>query len=106
MIYALISLSVLSAGLLVLTDRRERTRQAERDGERTAFASEREAWAQERQDLYNRIQIPEAAPFMEIGAAPSVDDLPVLPDFTVDSDELQMAKAELEKMGYESGPAL
>src|SRR5882672_280554 len=62
---------------------------------------ERKAWVKERRDLNNRIQIPEAAPYLaddEPGA--DRDDLPVLPEFTVDPEEMERAKQTLEQAGY------
>lgn len=35
-----------------------------RDRERDGFAEERQQWVAERRDLNNRIQVPQAAPFM------------------------------------------
>lgn len=70
--------------------------------ERQAFREEREAWVRERRDLLNRIQIPEAAPF--IAEEPSEHDLPTLPEFTMDQSELERAKQELADLGYQEGP--
>lgn len=78
----------------------------ERQALLAAFALERKAWVNERRDLNNRIQIPEAAPYMaedEPGA--DVNDLPTLPEFTVDEEEMERAQRELEQVGYTDGPA-
>lgn len=73
--------------------------------ERLHFASEREVWVRERRDLNNRIQVPEAAPFMSEGEeGPSPDDLPILPEFTMDEVELERVKRELAELGYAEGP--
>lgn len=69
-----------------------------------AFNEERGIWIRERRDLNNRIQVPESAPFMPTDG-PSEDDLPRLPEFAVDEDELEQARRHLEEVGYESGPA-
>jgi hypothetical protein len=74
--------------------------------EREEFAAERQQWVRERRDLNNRIQIPDAAPYLAEADSGSEDDLPVLPEFEMDSDALERAKAELEAAGYEEGPAL
>lgn len=75
--------------------------------ERNAFAAERREWAKERRELNTRIQAPEAAPYMYDGQEDSSeDDLPILPEFTVDEAELERARAELAEVGYEEGPAL
>lgn len=78
----------------------------EREAERAAFAEERREWARERRDLNNRIQIPEAAPFMdeEEGPEDRRDDRPTLPEFTMDEAELERARRELANAGYEEGP--
>lgn len=74
--------------------------------ERKAFAAEREVWRSERRDLNNRIQVPEAAPFIpEENAGPQEDDLPIIPDIA-DPDELERVMRELAEVGYEEGPAL
>lgn len=45
--------------------------------EREAMSLERTAWANERRDLNNRIQVPEAAPYMTPGTdAPPVQHVP------------------------------
>lgn len=45
--------------------------------EREAISLERTAWANERRDLNNRIQVPEAAPYMDPAtAAPPVQHVP------------------------------
>lgn len=45
--------------------------------EREATSLERTAWANERRDLNNRIQVPEAAPYMTPGTdAPPVQHVP------------------------------
>lgn len=80
----------------------------EREAEREAFASERREWVRERRDLNNRIQIPEAAPFMEDDPeqpGDREDDLPVLPAGTVDEEQLDRAREALAEVGYDEGPA-
>lgn len=52
---------------------------------------EREAWAKERRDLNNRIQVPEAAPFMDTGEAPTRQYVPF-----DDDDAFQAAMEETE----------
>jgi hypothetical protein len=70
------------------------------------FAEERQQWVEERRDLNNRIQVPEAAPFLfEQGADDGENDLPVMPDFALDEESLERAKQELAEAGYEQGPA-
>lgn len=45
--------------------------------EREAMSLERTAWSTERRDLNNRIQVPEAAPYMDPGtSAPPVQHVP------------------------------
>lgn len=60
----------------------------------------------ERRDLLNRIQVPQAAPFLTEGTEEgrSADDLPTLPEFTMDEVELDRAKQELAELGYSEGP--
>lgn len=67
-----------------------------------SFAAEREIWVRERRDLNNRIQVPEAAPYLTEDNGEN--DLPVLPEFEMDSAELERAKRELEEAGYSEGP--
>lgn len=80
MIYALITVALVCFGLIGLllyekyqgviredAFRLERVAWgAERRELVDAHAAERQAWAEERRDLNNRIQIPEAAPFMDV----------------------------------------
>lgn len=74
--------------------------------EREKFADERREWQQERAELLTRIQAPEAAPFLfEAKPEDAENDLPLPPDFTVDSEELERAQQELESVGYSDGPA-
>lgn len=80
--------------------------QNERAQREEAFKEERLIWIRERRDLLNRIQVPEAAPFMEPEEGQSPDDLPTLPEFTLDEAELEKAKEHLASVGYESGPGL
>lgn len=69
------------------------------------FAEERQIWITERRDLNNRIQIPEAAPFLaEDEPGDSSDDLPILPEFAIDEEEMEKAKRELDRAGYSEGP--
>lgn len=79
----------------------------ERTTREASFSTEREIWVRERRDLNNRIQVPEAAPYLaeEDNPAAAKDDLPVLPEFTVDEEELERAQRELAAAGYEDGPA-
>lgn len=49
---------------------REDAHRLERAALLGGFKAEREAWATERTDLNNRIQVPEAAPFMDEDAEP------------------------------------
>lgn len=75
------------------------------ESEREAFAREREVWVRERRDLLNRIQVPEAAPFLsEADTGPSEDDLPLLPTQTLTEDEMEAAKQALADVGYTDGP--
>lgn len=92
--------------LMVYCAWRDRQRDAERRAERAELAAEREQWRIERRDLNNRIQIPEAAPFMEDAERPGdgEDDLPVLPASTVDEAALERAREELAEVGYDEGP--
>jgi hypothetical protein len=76
----------------------------ERDKLLADFSSEREIWVRERRDLNNRIQIPEAAPFMADEDGSSEDDLPTLPGFTMNEEERERAMQELEEVGYSEGP--
>ena len=80
----------------------------ERAETQASFTREREAWVRERRDLNNRIQIPQAAPYLAAEDDPEAgkDDLPTLPEFSIDEVEMEEAKRELEKVGYEEGPAL
>lgn len=74
---------------------------------RVAFETERLAWVKERRDLNNRIQVPDAAPYLtEDDPDAGRDDLPTLPEFAVNEEELERAKAELAAAGYESGPVV
>ena len=62
--------------------------------EREAMSLERSAWANERRDLNNRIQVPEAAPYMDPGASvPPVQHVPF-------EDDEAFAKAR-EEIGVE-----
>jgi hypothetical protein len=97
---------LICVALLAFVAWRERDRSIERAAERKSFNEERGIWIRERRDLNNRIQVPQAAPFMDTGDGPSDNDLPLLPDFTIDEAELERAKAELNEMGYAEGPAL
>lgn len=97
--------TVLALATFAFAVWREREHAAERERREKAFNEERGIWIRERRDLNNRIQIPQAAPFMAVDEDPSPDDVPLPPDFTVDEDELQKAVAHLESVGYESGPA-
>lgn len=102
MIY-LAALSIVLAAAIVLLDARNSN---EREKREQAFSEERQVWVRERRDLNNRIQVPEAAPYLaddEPGA--DRDDLPVLPEFTVDPEEMERAKQTLEQAGYSDGPA-
>lgn len=75
------------------------------DKEREAFAREREVWVRERRDLLNRIQVPEAAPYLsEADTGPSEDDLPLLPTQTLTEDEMEAARDALNEVGYAEGP--
>lgn len=70
-----------------------------------AFARERQEWARERGELLTRIQAPQAAPFMfEADPKDAENDMPTLPGFTMDEEELERAKQELEEAGYSEGP--
>lgn len=71
------------------------------------FATERQQWVRERRDLNTRIQAPQAAPYLleDQDETAGDDDLPILPEFTMDEAALDRAKAELLSAGYESGPA-
>jgi hypothetical protein len=61
-------------------------------------------WAVERRDLNNRIQVPEAAPFLfEAKPEDGEDDLPLPPEFVADAEELEKARAALAEVGYEEG---
>lgn len=72
--------------------------------EREAFAREREIWVRERRDLNNRIQVPEAAPYLsEEEQGTSEHDLPVLPERTLTEEEMEAAKQALTEVGYEEG---
>jgi len=102
MIYlAVLSLTFLGAVVFIyLRSETERRELLER------FNEERLHWMRERRDLNNRIQVPEAAPYLaedEPGA--DVNDLPTLPEFAVDEEEMERAKRELEQVGYTDGPA-
>lgn len=102
MIYLAIALAALIAlfAWVVYSTDRERRRREE------AFARERGVWVRERRDLNNRIQIPQAAPFIaEAEEEPDPNDLPLPPEFAVDQGELEQAMKELEAVGYEDGPA-
>jgi hypothetical protein len=92
------------AGLLIAQQRERREFNSERSALLSAFTLEREVWMRERRDLLNRIQVPEAAPYMTNDDGPSDDDLPTLPEFEVDAVELERAKAALEEAGYSEGP--
>lgn len=62
--------------------------------EREAMSLERTAWANERRDLNNRIQVPEAAPYMDSGtSAPPLQHVPY-------EDDAAFAKAQ-EEIGIE-----
>jgi hypothetical protein len=102
----IIELAVLLAAFVYLAWR-EREFRREREAERAEFAAERREWRAERRDLNNRIQVPEAAPFMEEEPdrpEDAEDDLPVLPAGTVDEASLERAREELEAVGYSEGP--
>lgn len=64
MIYLLAACLALLASVLALQVVFQ-ARAIERD--RAAFSAERQEWAAERRDLNNRIQVPQAAPFMGVG---------------------------------------
>lgn len=103
MIYLGLVVLVLAIGI-VLNDIRHG---AERERLLCAFDAERHAWVKERRDLNNRIQVPESAPYLaEDDPDAGRDDLPTLPDFAVNEEELERAKAELAAAGYESGPVV
>jgi hypothetical protein len=74
--------------------------------ERDKFTQERQEWATERRDLNNRIQVPEAAPFLfEAKPEDAEDDLPLPPEFVADAEELEKAQRALAEVGYDEGPA-
>lgn len=98
--------TALAFAILALVVWREREHSAERERREKAFNEERGIWIRERRDLNNRIQIPQAAPYLSAeDDGPSEDDLPLAPEFAVDEDELEKARRHLEAVGYESGPA-
>lgn len=69
------------------------------------FGLREKGWDEERGRLLNRIQVPEAAPFLNEQIEDSGEnDMPVLPEFTMDAEELRKAKEELEAAGYSEGP--
>lgn len=69
------------------------------------FDRERRQWAEERGELLTRIQAPQAAPFMfESKLEDAENDLPLPPEFTIDEEELERAKDELARVGFEDGP--
>lgn len=101
MLYLALSHAVLLVALIWLL----RSQRAERTELRQAFEDERAAWRAERRDLNNRIQVPEAAPYMdEEFTKPNENDLPLAPSFTLNEDELRRAREELEAVGYDEGP--
>lgn len=84
MIYLFAASLLLLAGVIAL-----QARALDRD--RSAFAAERREWAAERRDLNNRIQVPQAAPFMPTGAA----DEPETPQYVpFDDDDAFQANRE------------
>ncbi len=99
-------LACFCVALLVAFVLQQWSHRAERKAERAAFAEERQQWVRERRDLNNRIQMPEAAPFLLEDQEPSDDDMPVMPDFALDEAELEKARQALTEAGYEEGPAL
>lgn len=101
----MLALSAVSVALFAYVVWQAHSISRERERLLSEFAAEREIWVRERRDLNNRIQVPEAAAFMVEEDGPSDDDLPVLPEFTVDAEEFERAKAELEAVGYSEGPA-
>jgi len=53
---------------------------------------EREAWAAERRDLNNRIQVPEAAPFMDTSEAPTRQHVPFDDDVAFQAAQEEMTE--------------
>jgi hypothetical protein len=91
-------------GLLVAQQGERRQFNDERSALLSTFTLEREVWMRERRDLNNRIQVPEAAPYMTNDDGPSGDDLPTLPEFELDEADLEKARVALEEAGYSEGP--
>lgn len=60
-------------------------------------AAEREAWAAERRDLNNRIQVPEAAPFMDM----TPDTVPPIQHVPFEDDDAY--HKAMEEAGLASG---
>ena len=83
---ALIALHLWERYQAILREDALRLERLKWDGERQrlidANTDERKAWAEERRDLNNRIQVPEAAPYMEIS---SDDDEPQFLPFDDDA---------------------
>lgn len=96
----MIYLAVVIYALLAFIAWREYRHEGERVREQEAFIAERETWGRERRDLLNRIQVPEAAPFMDDGS----NDLPTLPEMTLNEEEVEQARQALEDVGYSEGP--
>lgn len=77
MTYVLLGIIAVLLGYIAVQKFELRSVRAESKGDRDAMSLERTAWANERRDLNNRIQVPEAAPYMDPGTgAPPVQHVP------------------------------
>jgi hypothetical protein len=77
MIYVLFGVVAVLLGYIGVMRLDVRSSRREFKEDREAMSLERTAWANERRDLNNRIQVPEAAPYMTPGTeAPPVQHVP------------------------------
>jgi hypothetical protein len=95
----LIYLALIGGALLLALYVQQRVFNAERRDwvkERGTFATERKEWVAERRDLNNRIQVPEAAPFMQDEDKPSLQHVPF--------DDDEAFQAAMEELQGEADP--
>lgn len=77
MTYVLFGIVAVLLSYVAVQKRELRSARGEFKEERQAMSLERTAWANERRDLNNRIQVPEAAPYMDPGTgAPPAQHVP------------------------------
>ena len=87
------ALTIIPLALVAFIIWRERQYDKQTSEQAQAFRLERIAWAEERRDLNNRIQAPEAAPYMDIEGDPEPQHVPF------DDDAAFLAEAE--KLNYD-----